>query len=107
MRHQLALKQIREGIKVWKHGYRIMQNGNGKIIKGVHGFVIADLSKSDARSILDIGCGRAKLLRQIARMENFRNARLCGIDQDKKEIRWEGRLVRDAVQGEHRLSHAA
>ncbi|MDE1804468.1 MAG: class I SAM-dependent methyltransferase [Candidatus Micrarchaeota archaeon] len=86
MKSKIALRQVRAGFNIWKRGYRIMQRGNRKIINGVHGFVLEDISGLNVRSVLDIGCGSAKLLRRMSKMQNFRNAKLCGVDQDKKEI---------------------
>lgn len=87
---------------------RELRTANRALRLEIHKAVIKDLSRRNAKSVLEIGCGDGKLLVKLASIDNFRSSHLFGIDRSRKGIRIarkRSKRVRFAVGRSNRIPY--
>lgn len=75
-----ALSQIQKGHKIYLKTQKPLRKSFLMIRSGVHSYVLEELRDTNAKSILDIGCGQGSILSRLAKSKIKRS--LYGLDKD-------------------------
>jgi SAM-dependent methyltransferase len=85
--YRLVVATLKKSKKLRGRERHLLTNANKALASEIHKAVIGDIRRRHWRSALEIGCGDGKILRKLARMKEFRDSYLCGIDKSPKAIR--------------------